>query len=357
VSMSSRRAQVVLDGFGAVLLLLFVGVTAVAARTGGTPGPEIALILGVAAALVVGRLLGPLHRAIVPAVAAASGAVAVGSGPLIGGGPLDGPFGYRNATGAFCVLATIASLMVAAAAPRSWMRIPSILAAAAFAIVAAVDSTAAGLSVLVVILFALLGLFGPRGVRISIVAVATLFAVVFAGTILLGAAYRPGLDTVLTRTLTERRLVLWHEALQIVAAHPGGVGPDRFSDVSRTARQDPDARWAHNEFLQHGVELGVGGLVILVLIILWGFARLWVHPSPDMVVGLAAAALAALCIHACVDYVLHFPAVPLAAAALVGTAQALPFRRSIRHDHDDSRQEGFESDGHPTRVAGAPSRG
>ena len=236
--------------------------------------------------------------------------MAAASGPLVGGGPLDGPFGYRNATGAFCVLATIAALMVAAAVPRWWMRIPAILAAVPFAIVAAVDSAAAGLSLLVIAV-ALIGLFGPLGVRVSIVALATLFAVAFAGTIVLGAGYRPGANNIVVRALTERRLVLWHEALQIIEEHPGGVGPDRFSEVSPTARQDRDARWAHNEFLQQGVELGLAGLAILLLIVLWGFARLWVHPSPDMVVAFGAAALAALCIHACVDYVLHFPAVPL----------------------------------------------
>ena len=75
------------------------------------------------------------------------------------------------------------------------------------------------------------------------------------------------------------------------------------------------------------MELGWAGLALVVLVFLWGFARLWVHPAPDLVVALGAASLAALGIHASVDYVLHFPAVPLAAAALVGTAQAVPFRR------------------------------
>ena len=310
MSVSSRRTRMVLDGVGALLVLLYVGATFIAARKGGTPGPEVALILGAAAVLVAGRLLGLVHRAIVPAAVVAMGAVAAASEPLIGGGPLDGPFGYRNATGAFCVLATIAALMVAASLPWWWMRVLAILAAVPFAIVAAVDSAAAGLSLLVIVL-PLLGVFGPRWVRVSIVALATLFAMILAGTIVLGASYRPGLDNVVTRALTERRLVLWHESLQIIVAHPGGVGPDRFSEVSRTAKQDADARWAHNEFLQQGVELGVAGLAIVFLIVLWGFARLWVHPSPDMVVAFGAAALAALCIHACVDYVLHFPAVTL----------------------------------------------
>ena len=355
VSVSSRRSRLVVDGVGAVLLLLYVGAIVVAGRKGGTPGPEIALTLGAAVALVVGRLAGLVHRAIVPAAFVVIGAVVVASGPLIGGGPLEGPFGYRNATGAFCALVTIAALMVAASVPRWWTWVLAILAAVPFALVAAADSAAAGLSLLVIVV-ALIGLFGSRWVRVSIVVVATLFAVIFAGTIVLGAGYRPGLDNAVVRALTERRIVLWHESLQIIVAHPAGVGPARFSHVSPTARQDADARWAHNEFLQQGVELGVAGLAILLLIVLWGFARLWVHPSPDMVVGLGAAALAALCIHACVDYVVHFPAVPLAAAALVGTAQAVPSRRftggSLASD-----EEGVEGSGGALRVARTPTSG
>ena len=202
----------------------------------------------------------------------------------------------------------------------------------------------------------LIALGGARLARGSIVAVALIFVAVLAGTVALGVGYRPGADTVFVRALTERRLELWHESLALIADHPGGVGPGRFQDVDPTALRDRDARWAHNEFLQQGVELGWAGLVLVVLLFLWGFARLWVHPAPDLVVALGAASLAALGIHASVDYVLHFPAVPLAAAALVGTAQAVPLRRSP-HDHDDAGQEGFEGDAHPAGVADAPAAG
>jgi O-antigen ligase len=189
-------------------------------------------------------------------------------------------------------------------------------------------------------------------VRASIVLAGTLVVFVLAGTNALGATYHAGGNGPLVRALTERRVVLWHESLSIIAAHPGGVGPGRFADVDPTAIRDPDASWAHNEFLQQGVELGWAGLALLVLVFAWGFARLWVQPAPDMVVALGAASFAALGVHACVDYVLHVPAVPLTAAALLGTAQAVPFRRS-RRDGDEPRQEGFEGGGHPDGVAGA----
>ena len=161
-----------------------------------------------------------------------------------------------------------------------------------------------------------------------------LFIVVLTATIALGSFYTPmdrsGLvDRVVDSTLTERRAALWHEALVIMAEHPiAGVGVDGFQVFSPTARSDPDARWAHNGFLQQGAETGVVGLILLVLLFVWGFVRLAATATPDAFSALGAVALAALGIHASVDYILHFPAVPLTAAALVGAAGASQKRRS-----------------------------
>jgi O-antigen ligase len=87
--------------------------------------------------------------------------------------------------------------------------------------------------------------------------------------------------------------------------------------VVQTDRDEP---WAHNDFLQLGAETGLVGFLLLVGIFLWGFARLSAVESPDTVVVLGAVALAVLGVHACVEYVLQFPAVVLGASALVGTA-------------------------------------
>src|SRR4029078_8034799 len=102
------------------------------------------------------------------AVLVAAIAVAAALGPVVGGGPLDGPFGYRNATGTFYVQAAIAAIMVAGAARRTWLRVLAIVAAVPLAIVAAVDSWAAGMCLLTVVV-ALVGLAGARWVRVSIV--------------------------------------------------------------------------------------------------------------------------------------------------------------------------------------------
>lgn len=356
MSAPRERARTIVDGLGGLLLLLYLAAVLVAERQGGDAGPLVAVLLGAAAALLVGRAFGRVHRAAVPAAALIAGiAVAASTRPLVGGGPLDGPFGYRNATGAYLAQVAVASLMVAGAVHGRALRVLAIAVAAAFAFLAAADSAAAGLALLTIAVAAI-GLLGAGAVRASAALAAGLFIAVLAGTVVLGAAYRPGDEGAMVRALTERRLALWHESLQIIAREPGGVGPGRFQEVSPTAIGDPDARWAHNEFLQQGAELGWAGLAAVVLVFVWGFARLWAHPAPDMVVALGAAALATLGIQASVDYVLHFPVVPLTAAVLIGTAQAVPSRRA-RRERDEPRQEGVEAGGDPTRVGGTPAAG
>jgi len=166
----------------------------------------------------------------------------------------------------------------------------------------------------------------PRWAPAAVMVCALLFLTVLAATIGLGATYGEGdraggLEGSLRSVLTERRVALWHAALEILAEEPGGVGPGRFDNVP--PRLLPEgARWADNDFLQQGAELGWAGLILTVLLFLWGFARLLVHPSPDAYVVLGAAALAALGIRASVDHLLHVPAAPIAVAALVGAAQA-----------------------------------
>jgi hypothetical protein len=315
-----------IDAIGLALLALYVGAVWLAARNGGASGPVVMLLLASAITLLVGRALGQINRALVPAaVVVIAIVVGVAAGPVVRGGPLEGPFGYRNATGAFYVQAAIAALMVAGSSRWMPLRLLAIVVAVPFAIVAALDSSAAAVSLLVLAL-GFGGFGGPRAVRATIVLAGVVVASVLAGTIVLGSTYHAGDDGPFVSALTQRRVVLWHESLRIIAANPGGAGPGRFKDVGPTALRDPDASWAHVEFLQQGVEVGWAGMVLRVLVFVWGLARLWVHPSPDLVVALGAASLAALGIHACVDYVLHFPAVPLAAAALVGAAQAVPLR-------------------------------
>jgi O-antigen ligase len=338
---------------------LVAGFAAVVVGSAGRIAPVLGILVAATAGLVLGRATADhLSRWVVPLCVCVTAASLVLVSPgVVGGGPLSGPFGYRNATGAFFAQAAIAGAMVAVATRRVPLIAFGIVSALGFGIVAVQASDAAAVS-LGVAFVAGPAVARPGWARPAVLVSAAAFVAILATTVVLGATYREGerggVEGDLRSALTERRVALWHDALVILADHPGGVGSGRFADASPTARSDPDARRAHNEFLQQGAELGWAGLVLTVLLFLWGFARLWVRPAPDAVVALGAAALAALAIHASVDHILHVPAVAIAAAALLGTAQAVP-RRRVPDDRHEHGEEGVEGRGHPARVVGTPA--
>jgi hypothetical protein len=353
---TGRRLRVVADGAGATIATALV---LVALRAEGDGASVARLVAAVAGSLVIGRLASAMHRSVIPLTVVAAGVwVALQPGVSGAGGPLSGPFGYRNATAAFLVQAAIAALMLAVASAAGATRV---VAAALGSIVAAwlawlaVQNASTAAFALGVIPLSLFAFAGPRGARFGVIASGVALAVVLAGTVGLGATYRPGSESSGARALTERRLVLWSEALDILAQHPGGVGVGGFATTAPTAIRDRDARWAHQEFLQVGVELGWAGLALVMLLFAWGFVRLALHPRPDAYVALGAASLAALGIHASVDYVWHFPAVPVVAAALVGSAQAAP--RRIVGVPDLDREESVEGGRAAARAAAAPASG
>jgi O-antigen ligase len=147
-----------------------------------------------------------------------------------------------------------------------------------------------------------------------------------AGTLALGVAYAGPQDaSPWTRAsaflVTEHRIALWHDAVVMMVTNPlTGVGPGNFASLSPVAGSDPDQPWAHNEFLQHGAELGIPGLLLLSSVFLWGLSRLLAREALDMIAILGAAGLTMLAVHACIEHVLQRPAVAILAAALLGTA-------------------------------------
>lgn len=315
------------DLLGAALFSASAGWAAFAGRQGGgNVPPAVEVLLASAAALVVARLVTHWARPIVPVTVATIAAVLliVNVGEVVTGAPLGSPFGYANATGAFFAQAVVAGLMLSAASERSWAKVLGIAAATLFAAVPfVVGSIAPGVLVVLGVVM-VVGLVP----KVVVALCGALVGGALVVSVVLGATYRGGdrsalVDRVVDASITERRVALWHEALDLMVEHPAtGVGTGGFAVTAETARGDPDARWAHNEFLQQGAETGVAGMLLLVSLLAWGFARLWVVETADVVTALGAVALAALGVQACIDYVLHFPAVPLAAAAVVGAAQA-----------------------------------
>jgi O-antigen ligase len=101
-----------------------------------------------------------------------------------------------------------------------------------------------------------------------------------------------------------------------------GPGQARFT-WSTPAGQELTARYAHNEYLQVLTELGVVGLV-LVLLFLGALVpvlrRGSVRTTRSVVWPGAIAALVALAIHSGLDFLWHLAVIPLTAGLLVGLA-------------------------------------
>lgn len=243
------------------------------------------LLLGIAGTLALGRIGGSVYRAVVPAVVAVIALpVAVGAAFWDGVGALPG---YRATALTLAVIGMIAAAMVAAGAIR----------------------------------FHRSTVVAPGWTRAAIGAVALAFVAVLATTIALGATYSE--EQAAVGVGPPDRVALWHAALEILSERPTGVGPGRFDDVPPRFLPEGDVRSAEHDILQQGAELGWAGLILTILLFLWGFARLWLHPAPDAYVALGAVALAVLGIAACMTHVLHVPVVALVTAALVGSAQSV----------------------------------
>lgn len=324
-----RTARIAILGavlFGAAAA--WVNLAAAAAGSAAWPTAGLILMSGlmVGVCWVAASRRPPLVPAAIVGVAA--GLVVADLGSTLRYDAMMGPFGYANASAAFMVQAIIGALMLMAATHTGIVRVGGAIACAFFMLaVIATRSWTAAVMLPVVVIAALL-VQRTHGSRAAVMVCGALFGTVLVLTIALGAV-GPGtgpspLDRAVRATISEQRVVLWGEALALAAEDPLlGVGPGRFASTSPTASRDDDLRWAHHEFLQAGAESGLLGYLFAVGVFVWGFASLWLR-SPSRLGWLAAAGLALLGIHASVDYVLHFPAVALIGAAVLGAGLGTP---------------------------------
>lgn len=311
-----------------MLLAANVGWSVWAAHVGGGGAlPVVSLQMGCAASYLLAGALTRWQRPVVPVTVVAGVASALVLGSVVPNmSPLALPLGYANANAALYVLVAVAAFMAAAAfrpGPATAVAVPL---AAAFALAALVSGSLTGAVVLLLgmVLLVARALGSWRGLVLSCVITVQL---VVGATALLGVGRIAGTNPDFAeRLLDDRRVLLWRDAAVIARHHPlSGIGPGGFQKASPTARRDVDARWAHSGFLQQAAEQGAVGLALLLAAFGWGFARIWsagLEDGTDTFVVLGAVALAAVGLHASVDYVLHFAAVPLVGAALVGAATA-----------------------------------
>jgi O-Antigen ligase len=111
-------------------------------------------------------------------------------------------------------------------------------------------------------------------------------------------------------------------ALRLTAEHPlTGVGPGRIALVWTTSGgRTVISRYAHNEYLQLLVQLGVVGFLLLLVLLAAITRMVWqgraAAPSPRLWAGVAAG-LVALAVHSGLDFLWHIPAIPLLGALLI----------------------------------------
>jgi hypothetical protein len=314
----------------AVLLVVWVGVSGFASD-GGDFG-LLALVVVVFASFGAAYVVAGYHRALPPALVAAAALVVFAAGAPTLGRPFEGPFDYANAEGAFFVLATAAALMVAAdLRPPAW-RIAALAAAALFALdVVLTDSVGAQATLFLIPVGLLVRDVRPRRLLALLAGggVLVAFASASAWGVLFPLEASGGLLGRADQALGTLRTSSWHGAVLLVRDHPLlGVGPGNFETSSIVSRGNEFINWAFNEFLELGAETGIPGMVLGLGLVGWALWALGNTKVRSRGVGVALMALGAVAIHANADYVLHFPQIAVATAALCGAAvRATPWRR------------------------------
>ena len=310
------------DAVGLGLVAAFAGWTVLSAAVrGGSPIPQLVLLVTATAAYAIGRVQGRDHPVRVAAIIVlVILTMVVASGPAaFAGGPLDPPLGYGNANGALYALGVGAAAIIARLSRRQWIRrFGGVVAVLLLIVTLLTTSKAATALAAGILLVAALAPILRRGVLL--VAPALVFAAV-TFTVVVGLTSGSVGPLGAEGVLTDRRADLWREALDITAREPVvGVGPGRFAYTSPTALSDPDARWAHSAYLQTAAELGIPGGLILVALVFFALAALHRSRHDLRLVIICAAAVCAFTLHAAIDYIMHFPALVITAALLAGTA-------------------------------------
>ncbi|WP_436791319.1 O-antigen ligase family protein [Yinghuangia sp. YIM S10712] len=319
-----------LDLLGAVLIAV-AGVWALIAAAGRPASPEGFLLglLTAAAAYAAGRVAGARSAfGVCVSLAVAVAVLLLLSPDALSGGTLAEPLGYGNANGALAVQAVAAACLAALCATSERRRGEmQVLAALLVSGVFATRSLAAVFGAVAVLMVGLTAQSARRRGSF-VVAGAVCVALVAAGTVYLGgdrAERASGVRGTAAESLTERRIDLWHDAIESAKDHPSrGTGPGTFLADSPTARADADTKSAHSQWLRQAAEQGIPGVVWLLALLGWAYVRLWRSPQDPAVVAVGAVALTAFAVHASMDYVAEFPAVLVATGLVLGVATAGP---------------------------------
>ncbi|MFL6206806.1 MAG: O-antigen ligase family protein [Acidimicrobiales bacterium] len=317
------------DTAGLVIVAALAGWTLVASagRPWARPLPVLALLGCSVALFALGRVGAGRDDDLVPRLVA----LGIGGAFLItfpgvmssGGAPTE----YGNTNGTLAALGVIAAAAVVPSARGTARRGWVALAAALLACVVMSESVAAGVALSVALALAVVAMLRRDAAVAALGGLVTTWLALGGSTALAAGAEQPigGHEQAL-------RIELWGRALDLARDAPlRGRGPGSYAPPTHAFAFDLDLRWAHQEYLQQAAEVGVVGLVLLLVLGAWLFTYLWWGRGRGLVRTVAgASAVTVVALHATVDHVLHAAVVPLTLAVLVGWATADPRRRDIR---------------------------
>ncbi|WP_199791076.1 MULTISPECIES: O-antigen ligase family protein [unclassified Streptomyces] len=294
----------------------------------GRPEGMLLAVLAVAAGYAGGRIGGALVPVATSCLVAAGGlCLACASPPAMPAPNTATTLGGAGATAALFALSAGALCCAAWASRARGLRVALHVPAAATVVVAAVVGSGAGAAACAGVVLCSLAsarlrrrAIGLAGLGLATAAVAGL------GVALAQGALPSGLASSLAAQLPERRMLLWHQALDLAASDPLlGAGPGRFEDFTGVPPQPalPDGR-PHSAVLQVLAEQGVVGLALLAAAYCWLLYVLWRSARSTQVVLAAGAALTAVAVLATVGNPLSFTTVTVGVGLLAGIATAEP---------------------------------
>lgn len=317
--------------------------------SGGNPGPASALVLAAAIATVVSGRWSRRHPLPFPATVAALPLLALvvrRSSPLEGG-----ILEYSNSSAALYFIAACGAVAAGLAVGRPIWRGAWYLVAVTWALLPWKIGAHAAAILTLALPVAVMAVRSGRGARRVVLTGAVAAAAGLVAATAMGVShYRPGsgataFDRWFDDALSEVRVVYWGESIELALRHPlTGVGPGRFHEESPTALERNDPSGSHNEYLQVAAESGIPGGLLMLGLVGWSFLYLWRSCNRPSCVP-AAVALGGVALHANIDFIWHFPEVPMAVAMLVGAGAA---RTKAPNALQAGTRQGLP---YPTRVA------
>lgn len=306
---------------------------------GGRPEGVLLAVLAVAAGYASGRMCGSYLPVAAPGAGALAGLGLAIAAPNTAPGPqVISPLGQTGSTAALLTLSAGAACCAAWAARPPALRLGLRLLAAGIGVASAfLGSTAGCIACAGVLLCSLAADRMRRGPGLAGLALAA--GLVTGATWAIAENALPdGLTSALEGQLTQQRVQLWRDALDMAHQEPGlGVGPGRFPELSPTITQSPPTDGKpYSAPFQQAAEQGLLGVVLLAAVFCWILYALWRTPRPTPVALTAGAALTALAAIAAVGNALSFPTVTAGAGLLAGLATARPLPEVPQSTVDES---------------------